>query len=192
LRVRLEVHEAALALASDDAPWVLAFFHGTQFPLLAWRRRRRTAVLVSLSRDGALQARALRILGFEVVRGSSSRGGARGLAALVRLARTRNHDVAFAVDGPRGPLGSVKPGAAFVAARAGAKLVPMGSAVRWGKVFHRAWDRFALPAPFSTVAVVLGPPTPPEALGAAIDAANGRAAALLAGPASSMVPSKPL
>jgi lysophospholipid acyltransferase (LPLAT)-like uncharacterized protein len=101
-----------LARCADDIPWVLSFFHGTQWPLLAWRRRRPTLVMVSHSADGAMQARALALLGFRVVRGSSSRGGARGLAAIVRAMRRGGVDAAFAVDGPRGPDGAVKPGAA--------------------------------------------------------------------------------
>lgn len=196
--MRLEVHPSLATPEAARVPWVLSFFHGTQFPLLAWGRRRTTAVMVSLSRDGALQARALGLLGFEVVRGSSSREGARGLAALVRKVRTGTRtggcDAAFAVDGPRGPYGAVKPGAAFVAARTGAWLVPMGSAMARGKVFHRAWDRFALPWPFSTVAVVLGAPLreadDADRLAESIRAANARAAALLPGRRAHMVPSK--
>ncbi|MEZ0229450.1 MAG: DUF374 domain-containing protein, partial [Planctomycetota bacterium] len=80
LRVRLELHPSLLTEEAARTPWVLSFFHGTQWPLLAWKRRRKTAVMVSLSKDGAMQARALGLLGFDVVRGSSSREGARGLA----------------------------------------------------------------------------------------------------------------
>lgn len=193
LRVRVEVHPALLSEEAERVPWVLSFFHGTQWPLLAWKRRRKTAVMVSLSKDGAMQARALSMLGLDVVRGSSSREGARGLAALVRKVRGTERsparDVAFAVDGPRGPYGVPKPGAAFLADRTGAWLVPMGSAVRSGKVFKRAWDRFALAWPFTTVAVVLGAPVPSEKLGSAIEEANGRAASLLPGNGSAMVPS---
>ena len=170
-------------------PIVFTFFHGTQFPLLAWKRRRKTAVMVSLSKDGSMQARALGVLGFDVVRGSSSREGARGLAALVRKVRRNERDAAFAVDGPKGPYGVPKAGAAFLADRTGAWLVPMGSAMKRGKVFERAWDRFALPWPFTTVAVVVGEPVSPEKLGFAIEEANGRAARLLADPASHMIPS---
>ena len=68
----------------------------------------------------------------QVVRGSSSRGGARGLAALVRRLKTGRFDAAFAVDGPRGPYGVPKPGAALAARAAGAVVVPMGSAGRGG------------------------------------------------------------
>ncbi|HQY63291.1 MAG TPA: DUF374 domain-containing protein [Polyangiaceae bacterium] len=188
LRARVLVDPAVGALAEGAdagaaAPWVLAFFHGTQFPLLAWRRRRRTAVLVSLSRDGALQAGVLRALGFWVVRGSTRLGGARGAAALVRRARAGD-DLAFAVDGPRGPRGHVKPGAAWAARHARGVLVPMGSAVTRGHMFERAWDRYAVAWPFSRVAIALGPPLPRDTtdaqLGAAIEAANRAAARSLA------------
>jgi lysophospholipid acyltransferase (LPLAT)-like uncharacterized protein len=158
LRVRIVV-DPGLDLA-DPRPWVLAFFHGEQFPLLAWPRRRRTVALVSLSRDGQLQAAALRQLGLAVVRGSSSRGGARGLAAVLRRLRAGD-DAAFAVDGPRGPLHEAAPGARLAALRAGGVLVPMGSASRSGKTFHRAWDRYRLPYPFTRVTVHLGPPLEP-------------------------------
>lgn len=190
LRVRVEAHPSLMTEDAARVAWVLCFFHGTQFPLLAWRRRRKTAVMVSLSKDGAMQARALSLLGFDVVRGSSSREGARGLAALVRKVRGNERDLAFAVDGPRGPLGVPKPGAAFVARRTGAWLVPMGSAMRRGKVFDRAWDRFGLPFPFTAVSVVLGAPIPAENLASGIAEASARAAALLPGRPCHMIPSE--
>jgi lysophospholipid acyltransferase (LPLAT)-like uncharacterized protein len=161
LRVRVEVHPALEGVR--DRPWVLAFWHGRQWPLLAWRRRKPTVVLVSLSRDGAMQARALALQGLRVVRGSSSRSGARGLAALVRAMRRDGADAAFAVDGPRGPHGVVKGGAVVAARLAGAVLVPMGGRIRRGIVLYRAWDRFAIAWPFTSVDVVLGPPVDPRA-----------------------------
>jgi lysophospholipid acyltransferase (LPLAT)-like uncharacterized protein len=160
LRVRVVTHPALEAVT--ERPWVLAFWHGTQWPLLAWRRRGPTVVLVSLSRDGALQARALALQGLRVVRGSSSRGGVRGLAALVRTMRHYGADAAFAVDGPRGPLGRVKGGVVAAAQATGAVLVPMTGRVRRGVVFKRAWDRFALAWPFTRVEVELGAPIEPD------------------------------
>jgi lysophospholipid acyltransferase (LPLAT)-like uncharacterized protein len=160
LRVHVALHPALGDV--QDRPWVLAFWHGTQWPLLAWRRRRTTVVLVSLSRDGAMQARALALQGLRVVRGSSSRGGARGLAALVRTMKREAADAAFAVDGPRGPRGVVKSGAVVAARLAGAVIVPMGGAVRRGVVLRRAWDQFAIAWPFTRVDVVLGRPVDPR------------------------------
>ncbi|MBN9165798.1 MAG: hypothetical protein J0I07_32915, partial [Myxococcales bacterium] len=48
---------------------------------------------------------------------------------------------------------------------AGAVIVPMGSAIVGGKIFARAWDRFALAWPFARVSVVLGAPIEPADLG---------------------------
>jgi lysophospholipid acyltransferase (LPLAT)-like uncharacterized protein len=176
LRVRVVV--APELAAFSDRPWVLSFFHGTQWPLLAWKRRRRTVVLVSLSRDGSMQARALRCQDLEVARGSSSRGGVRGLASLVRRMKRESLDAAFAVDGPRGPYGKVKEGALFAARATRGVLVPMGSHSQRSLVLARSWDRFAIALPFTRVTVTLGAPLSPEAydvrarLEAAIVAAN--------------------
>jgi lysophospholipid acyltransferase (LPLAT)-like uncharacterized protein len=159
LRVRVVADPALESVRGR--PWVLAFWHGTQWPLLAWQRRGPTVVLVSLSRDGVMQARALALQGLRVVRGSSSRGGARGLAALVRTMRREGADAAFAVDGPRGPRGEVKAGVVAAAKATGAVLVPMTGRVHSGMVFPRAWDRFALAWPFTRVDVLLGAPIDP-------------------------------
>ncbi|MBN1772837.1 MAG: lysophospholipid acyltransferase family protein [Deltaproteobacteria bacterium] len=136
-------------------PCVYAFAHGRQVPLLRWPRPR-TAVLASLSRDGRLQARVMRRFGFEVLDGSSSRGGARALAGALERLRG-GLDLALAVDGPRGPRGVVKPGVVYLASRSGVFLIPMSSAcVRAWRL--QTWDGFALPWPFSRVVVVVGRP----------------------------------
>lgn len=176
------------ALASPaNRPWVHAFFHGTQFALLVAPRRRAISVMVSFSKDGEMQARALALQGLGIVRGSTSRGGARALVALVRALR-RGADVAFAVDGPRGPYGVAKAGAVLAARAANGLLVPFGSACRHAFVFRRAWDRFVLPLPFSRVVVVAGAPLEPTVaaadVGAAIAHANRKAREIAFGGAS--------
>lgn len=159
LRVRVVVDPSLAQVGAR--PWVLAFWHGTQWPLLAWRGRGRTVVLVSLSRDGAMQARALKLQGLRVVRGSSSRGGARGLAQLVRTMKRDGADAAFAVDGPRGPVGVVKEGAVVAARATGAVVVPVTGSVRHGLVLRKTWDRFVIAWPFTQVVVRLGAPIDP-------------------------------
>ena len=68
----------------------------------------------------------------------------------------------------------------------------MGSAVRGGKTFARAWDRFVLAWPFSRVAVVLGAPLPADAscnsLAEAIGNANRTAEAMLPDVRRKMLP----
>ncbi|MEO7332222.1 MAG: DUF374 domain-containing protein [Minicystis sp.] len=169
--------------ADEERPVVLAFWHGHQFVCIAWALRHRTAALVSLSRDGELLAGAFAALGVAVERGSSSRGGAAGLKAMVRRLR-RGFDAAFAVDGPRGPRGVVRSdrghvGSALAARLGKRRVVPMAAACAscWTA---RSWDRFELPRPFSRVALVLGAPmdaseVDPQSLAAAIDRARAAA-----------------
>lgn len=142
----------------QDAPSiVLAFFHGRQFPLLAWKLRRATCVLVSHSHDGTLQAGSLSALGFEVIRGSSTRGGALGARGMIRSMR-KGLDAAIAVDGPKGPHGAVKDGVFLLARAARAAIVPMGGAASSAWILRRAWDRFLIPKPFARVHIFFGPP----------------------------------
>jgi len=182
LTLRVRVHGMGV-LGAGDGPRVLAFFHGTQLMLHRLPRVRRTCVMVSHSRDGDVQAAALGALGFDVVRGSSSRGGARALAAMVRKLRQAETDAVFAVDGPRGPYGVVKPGALLAAERAKARIIPAGADARRKVVLERAWDRFVLPWPFTRVDIVLGDPIAPgdgagTRLGLAIAACNETASRL--------------
>lgn len=163
---------------SDPRPWILSFWHGEQLPLLCFRRRRATVALVSHSADGQMQARALMVQGLLVERGSSSRGGARGLFAIVRRL-ARGEDAAFALDGPKGPRFTVRPGARAAARLSSGVLVPMGSAAPQGITLARAWDQFRVPLPFSRVAVRLGAPLPAsvsdEELGHAVTRASEQA-----------------
>jgi lysophospholipid acyltransferase (LPLAT)-like uncharacterized protein len=182
LRLTLVV-DPALA-AARPRPFALAFWHGQQFALLRWAQHQRIVALVSRSRDGELVAAALARLGIGSARGSSSRGGAGALKAVVRALR-RGVDAAFAVDGPRGPARVVRSeggqaGVLEAARLGGGVVVPMAAACARCHVFARAWDRFELPLPFTRVAVVLGAPlgadlATPAALGAAIDGARAAA-----------------
>lgn len=148
-------------------PHIYCFWHGRQAGLFAYPRPRPMAVLSSLSRDGELQAKILGRLGLVVYRGSSSRGGAVGLKALVGAVRD-GADAAFAVDGPRGPLHRVKPGAILAAQQSGAALVPITSRASRAWVFAKAWDRYSLPKPFARVEIARAAAIPVD--GVAVEA----------------------
>jgi lysophospholipid acyltransferase (LPLAT)-like uncharacterized protein len=147
----------------------------------ARRRAGDAAVLVSRSADGDLQSGVMSALGFHVVRGSSSRGGARALVELIALLRG-GFGVVLSVDGPRGPRHVAKAGAAAAAKAASVPLVPVASAARSLWVLKNAWDAFEIPLPFSRVVIVVGAPLSaehsrvrPELLGHALQACRARA-----------------
>ncbi len=116
------------------------------------------AVMISQSRDGEMIADVYRRLNFRPVRGSSSRGGRKALAAMV--ADLAEHSFAVhIVDGPRGPRGVVKAGLISMAQHSGVPIVPVAVSVTRAWVLN-SWDRFLIPKPFSTVFVRWGTPIP--------------------------------
>ena len=143
--------------AQERTPVIFVFWHGRLLPLIHIHRHQGTVVLVSEHRDGDYLARLLHHFGFGTVRGSSTRGGVRGLKGLIRAARA-GRDLAITPDGPRGPDRELKLGVLTVARMTGLPLVPVGVGITsaWRV---RSWDGLLVPKPFSTVQVAYGLPT---------------------------------
>lgn len=140
----------------EGRPVVFVFWHGQLLPLVHVHRREGIVVLVSDHADGEYITRVIERNGFGTVRGSSTRGGTKGLKALVRAAKAGN-DLALTPDGPRGPRGVFKPGALLAAQLTGLPVVPLavGASRAWR---FRSWDGFLVPEPFSTIEVEYLPP----------------------------------
>ncbi len=134
---------------------IYVLWHGRFWLPAAVLGRSGAAILVSLSEDGEVIARAAERLGFRTVRGSSSRGGREGLREMEALLRD-GVSVALTPDGPRGPRRRAQMGAVALAARTARPLVPVGAAARpaWAL---RSWDRFQVPRPGARGAIVYGP-----------------------------------
>lgn len=112
------------------------------------------AALVSQHRDGDWAACAAEYLGFDIVRGSTTRGGAEALRQLKD--KSRLFGLTMTPDGPKGPRRTMAPGAIYLASRLGLPLVPVGFGC--DRPFRvRSWDRFAVPRPFSRARGIFGP-----------------------------------
>ena len=103
---------------------VFVFWHGRQFILVNSHKNRGICIMASLSKDGDLQAKILTKLGYFIVRGSSSKGGAQALVEMIRAMRD-GRDVAFAGDGPRGPIYELKPGPIYLAQKTQSAIIPV-------------------------------------------------------------------
>lgn len=155
-RVRFVNARVVEDLRSRRQPFLYVLWHGQLLPLIWTHRARDIAIMVSEHRDGELIARVAHAIGFRTVRGSTSRGAARALLGACREVEN-GRDMAVTVDGPRGPAGSVAPGALVIAQRTGAPMVPTAaSASRAWRL--RSWDRFMIPKPFARVVVSYGEP----------------------------------
>jgi lysophospholipid acyltransferase (LPLAT)-like uncharacterized protein len=144
-----------------------ALWHRQLLMLTLRHRDEGIAVMVSRSRDGEVAARVASGLGYRPVRGSSSRGGGPALREMIAAAE-RGVSLALTVDGPRGPSGVCKPGAALIASRWGGPVVATAAYATRAWTLS-SWDRFVVPRPGSTVFLAYGEPIDVETDGSAED-----------------------
>ena len=143
-------------LRDRGEPVVFALLHGRALLMLTEMRDEGCMVLVSRSADGNLAAGLLHAMGYQLARGSTSRGGAAGLRQLARgldLGLTPT----LTVDGPRGPAGLVAPGVAALARLTGAAVVPVSASCSAGHRL-RTWDKSVIPFPWAKRALLFGRP----------------------------------
>jgi len=114
-------------------------------------------VLNTVNFDGQWTRRVIERLGFGTAQGSSTRGGVEGLAAMAK-ALEAGRNVAFTIDGPRGPRHVAKPGPVILARRTGRPISVFHIGVQYGFTFEKAWDHFQLPFLFSRVVMFCAPP----------------------------------
>lgn len=114
------------------------------------------AALVSRHADGEYVAEAIDVLGIKPIRGSSGHGGAAAMREMMEAAR--EHHIAIATDGPRGPRRVVKDGIIFLASVSGRGIVPVVFAARSYWSWKGRWTDLVIPRPFTTVWLMSTPP----------------------------------
>ncbi|MBW1972894.1 MAG: lysophospholipid acyltransferase family protein [Deltaproteobacteria bacterium] len=140
----------------QDKNRIYALFHGQQAYFYGANDEEGIVVLTSRSRDGEILSQILIRLGFQVVRGSSSRGGTSGLLSLIKKAK-KGHPVLIAVDGPKGPYHHVKEGIILLAQATGLPIIPLAASGS-KKITIKSWDKTHIPLPFSKVVIMIGKP----------------------------------
>lgn len=127
MRFSIRGHEAVDALYREGRHIILAFWHSQQLMIPIGYRGAGSHVLISRHGDGEIIARIIARFGHEAVRGSSTRGGAGALRALIKLGRS-GRDVVVTPDGPKGPRHVVKLGVIHLAKATGLPIVPLAFA----------------------------------------------------------------
>ena len=135
---------------------IVAFWHGRLLMMPFVYPGKPGAILISQHRDGEYIGRIATRLGFEVIRGSATRGGMRALKQIIRAIKGRLNLV-ITPDGPQGPRAKVKSGIIEMARLTGAPVVPVSFSTSRRR-FLKSWDAFLVPVPFSRAVYIWGEP----------------------------------
>lgn len=154
--IRFKCSEETARMFRSKGPMIVLIWHNRIFitPMLKVRYRKNDKMsgLISPSKDGAALAAMFKFFGVSAIRGSSKRRGALAIRELVDELKSGG-DICITPDGPRGPMYHIKGGALKVAELSGANMLIIRSRYRLFIKINKAWDKFMLPLPFSTVEV---------------------------------------
>jgi lysophospholipid acyltransferase (LPLAT)-like uncharacterized protein len=147
----------------DDHKAIICGWHGRSFTFANFFRNRGYWVVISHSKDGDMQNHIFTKLGYQVIRGSTGRGGARAAIEAIRALK-KGGTMAMTPDGPRGPSHVVQGGVMLMAQKSGAALVPVGISAR-PRWLVNSWDSYMVPMPFAKTLFIFGDPifVPPDA-----------------------------
>lgn len=149
-----EVRDQAI---TQDGGYIFAIWHRDLAASILAYRKHPHITMASPSKDGDLIAHTLGMLNFEVARASSDRNPKKGLIEMIRKVRT-GLPGALTVDGPKGPKHIVKPGVFSLAKSCQRPILPLVAYPSSAWIFHKSWDQFRLPRPFSKITLKIGTP----------------------------------
>lgn len=148
------LHDPTCDPVRDDfrGPVIAVFWHEYMLLPFYLRGHSNSAILTSRHRDAEWLSESARHMGFETIRGSSSRGGSQALLEYMRRGELRNLGVAC--DGPRGPRRSLAQGPIYLSSRLQVPLVIYG--IGYDRPWRApTWDRFAIPRPWTRARLIV-------------------------------------
>lgn len=159
--IRLYAATFRLTVENEDQ-WMRYVEQGGRVLLCVWHQQFFSAIryfenyrpyapglMISRSADGDLIAGVASRTGWRPARGSSSKGGKTAMTEVIGYLKETGL-AAHILDGPRGPIGKVKPGAVSIALAADAMIVPFYISADRAWYFN-SWDKFFIPKPFARV-----------------------------------------
>jgi lysophospholipid acyltransferase (LPLAT)-like uncharacterized protein len=161
--INREIEERFFA---EGRPVIVAQYHYWDVYYFFSFQHRRHAIMCADRWGGDLGAYLMSKIGIETVRRTTRPmdvndpgfiSGTQAKREMVRVVIEERYNAAITVDGPKGPIFSVKRGVVDLAAATGAPIITMSVAAR-PHFRIPTWDRMWLPSPFSTIVMVFGGP----------------------------------
>lgn len=133
----------------DNYPKVIAFWHGNMLPVwFYFRKFNKKVAIISKSKDGQILSDYLELLNYQLIRGSSSKGGKEVIQNATKL--VKENILLITPDGPRGPIGKMKVGAVIISHNGKVPIQFCSVNCKW-KLKLKSWDKFIIPMPFTKI-----------------------------------------
>lgn len=156
LRWEVRGYEHLESITGAGCRAIFTFWHSCIFSATWFWRKRGIVVMSSTSRDAEFTSRFIKRFGYGTARGSATRGSGRALAEMADCL-DNGIDVAFTIDGPRGPAYVAKPGAVTLARHSGQAILPFHIAAS-RNIEVPSWDRLRIPLPFTRALTLIAEP----------------------------------
>lgn len=140
----------------EKCPAIFAIWHGLQYSLGGIPDRKNLHILISKSKDGEVIAYTVEKMGFSTVRGSAGRGGVKATLEIIKTIEN-DGNIAYTVDGPKGPGFKVKKGLIKIAQMSKRPIIPVSADAKF-KLIAPSWDKYQLPLPWAKTPLVFGDP----------------------------------
>ena len=165
LFMRTEIIDPKDHINPEKYPYISITWHNRLlfFPVMCPKYgRKKTAALISASRDGQYIADVVKLFGIKSVRGSTSRRAGVALKGAIECLNDK-YNLSMTPDGPRGPCYKMSKGPVLMASKTGAPVLPVS--VNYSSYWEaKSWDRFQIPKPWAKVTLMVGDPIkiPPD------------------------------
>lgn len=117
--------------------------------------------VVSPSNDGKIIGFIAEKLGFKVLYGSAYKKSIRIVRQTLDVLDT-NKRLCIVGDGSRGPAFKLQRGVIYLSAKSNLPLIFIECKTSWAFTFHKSWDKFQLPLPFSKIFITVHAPFIPS------------------------------
>ncbi len=128
---------------SENAIYV--FWHSKSFILLPAARKLNIGILTLGDWKNKIYDALCRSFGYQTMSANDAPTAALSLRNLLE----NGHSVGIALDGPKGPVGKMKPGALSLAVSTGRPLIAVDVCIENSFRLRWRWDQFEVPLPFT-------------------------------------------
>ncbi|HEU5046598.1 MAG TPA: DUF374 domain-containing protein [Rickettsiales bacterium] len=146
----MDIDELALPYLNGDLPAIFSFWHGSLLMMaMICPKANKTHAIISTHHDGEIIARTIQRFGIDVIRGSTTRGGAKAAAKAIRALRAGEH-IVITPDGPKGPRMKVQTGVIDLARLANVPVICIACHSSRHRLMS-SWDKFMVVFPFGAI-----------------------------------------